>query len=242
MITILIPLRNEYENLEEIGSVFEKNFNNIDHEIILINDFSSDNTLLKAREISDTNKNFIVLNNKKQGLGGAINLGIENAKGEFICIMMADFSDDMNDLKKYYSLIVENNFDAIFGSRFIKNSKVINYPRNKLIINRVFNFLVKIVFFNNYNDYTNAFKIYKANVLKSFLPLVSESFNVFLEIPLKTISRGYTFKVVPISWTGRKKGVAKFKIQELGSKYFFTMLYCLIEKLLLKKKKKQCKQ
>ena len=239
MITILIPLRNEYENLEEIGSVFEKNFNNIDHEIILINDFSSDNTLLKAREISDTNKNFIVLNNKKQGLGGAINLGIENAKGEFICIMMADFSDDMNDLKKYYSLIVENNFDAIFGSRFIKNSKVINYPRNKLIINRFFNFLVKIVFFNNYNDYTNAFKIYKANVLKSFLPLVSESFNVFLEIPLKTISRGYTFKVVPISWTGRKKGVAKFKIQELGSKYFFTMLYCLIEKLLLKKKKNQ---
>ena len=239
MITILIPLRNEYENLEEIGSVFEKNFNNIDHEIILINDFSSDNTLLKAREISDTNKNFIVLNNKKQGLGGAINLGIENAKGEFICIMMADFSDDINDLKKYYSLIVENNFDAIFGSRFIKNSKVINYPRNKLIINRVFNFLVKIVFFNNYNDYTNAFKIYKANVLKSFLPLVSESFNVFLEIPLKTISRGYTFKVVPISWTGRKKGAAKFKIQELGSKYFFTMLYCLIEKLLLKKKKNQ---
>jgi dolichol-phosphate mannosyltransferase len=73
-------------------------------------------------------------------------------------------------------------------------------------------------------------------MLKSLLPLISESFNVFLEIPLKTISRGYSFKVVPISWTGRKKGTAKFRIQELRSKYIFTLLYCLIEKLLLKKK------
>ena len=205
MITILIPLRNEYENLKEIESTFSANFKNIDHEIILINDFSSDNTLIKAKEISNINSNFIVLNNKKKGLGGAINLGIENAKGDFICIMMADLSDDLNDLKKYYSLIKENNIDAIFGSRFMKNSKVSGYPRNKMLLNRIFNFLVKIVFFNSYNDYTNAFKIYKANMLKSLLPLISESFNVFLEIPLKTISRGYSFKVVPISWTGIKK-------------------------------------
>jgi dolichol-phosphate mannosyltransferase len=237
MITILIPLRNEYENLKEIESTFSANFKNIDHEIILINDFSSDNTLIKAKEISNINSNFIVLNNKKKGLGGAINLGIENAKGDFICIMMADLSDDLNDLKKYYSLIKENNIDAIFGSRFMKNSKVSGYPRNKMLLNRIFNFLVKIVFFNSYNDYTNAFKIYKANMLKSLLPLISESFNVFLEIPLKTISRGYSFKVVPISWTGRKKGTAKFRIKELRSKYIFTLLYCLIEKLLLKKKK-----
>ena len=238
MITILIPIRNEYENLEEIETVFRKSFNNNeDYEVVLINDFSSDDTLIKAKEISNTNKRFKVLDNKKKGLGGAISLGIENANGKYICIMMADLSDDISDLKKYHLLISENNFDAIFGSRFIKDSKIIDYPRNKLILNRIFNFLVKITFLNSYNDYTNAFKIYKSSVLKSFLPLVSESFNVFLEIPLKTISRNHTFKVTPVSWKGRKKGAAKFKIQELRSKYIFTLLYCLLEKLLLKKRK-----
>ena len=101
----------------------------------------------------------------------------------------------------------------MFGSRFIKDSRVINYPKKKLIINRIFNFFVKLIFLNSYNDYTNAFKIYKSSVLKSLLPLVSESFNIFLEIPLKIISRKFSFKVIPISWVTRKKGETKFEIK-----------------------------
>jgi len=150
---------------------------------------------------------------------------------------MADLSDDINDLKKYYDLIKKNNIDAVFGSRFIKDSRVINYPKKKLIINRIFNFFVKFIFLNSYNDYTNAFKIYKSSVLKSLLPLVSESFNIFLEIPLKIISRKYSFKVIPISWTTRKKGETKFEIKELRSRYLFTLINCFIEKILLNKKK-----
>ena len=239
MLSILIPVRNEYENLKEIERIFQKNFNEIKHEVILINDFSFDDTLIKAQEISNNNKNFCVLDNKKKGLGGAISLGIERSKGNFVCIMMADFSDDVEDLKKYYNLMSQNNVDAVFGSRFINNSVVIDYPQKKYFLNRVFNFFVKIIFFNNYNDYTNAFKIYKTSMLKSFLPLVSESFNVFLEMPLKVISRGYKFEVIPINWTGRKKGIAKFNIKELRSKYLFTLIYCFMEKILLKKKKKK---
>jgi|TARA_B110000914_G_scaffold220050_1_gene229542 dolichol-phosphate mannosyltransferase len=237
MISILIPIRNEYENLDDIERIFKKNFYEIRHEVILINDFSNDNTLIKAEEISKKNKNFIVYNNQKKGLGGAINLGIEKANGKFICIMMADLSDDINDLKKYYTLMEENNYDAVFGSRFITDSKVIGYPKQKLILNRVFNFIVKLVFLNRYNDYTNAFKIYKSEMIKNFLPLMSESFNVFLELPLKVISRKYDYKVIPINWSTRKRGEAKFKIKELRSKYLFTLIYCFIEKILLKKEK-----
>jgi dolichol-phosphate mannosyltransferase len=237
MISILIPIRNEYENLDDIERIFKKNFYEIRHEVILINDFSNDNTLIKAEEISKKNKNFIVYNNQKKGLGGAINLGIEKANGKFICIMMADLSDDINDLKKYYTLMEENNYDAVFGSRFITDSKVIGYPKQKLILNRVFNFIVKLVFLNRYNDYTNAFKIYKSEMIKNFLPLMSESFNVFLELPLKVISRKYEYKVIPINWSTRKRGEAKFKIKELRSKYLFTLIYCFIEKILLKKEK-----
>jgi len=236
MLSILIPVRNEIENLDEIDRTFKENFQGIDHEVILINDFSSDGTLNKAKDILKNNNNFKLIDNKIKGLGGAISEGIVQAKGEFICIMMADLSDDINDLKKYYDLIRTNNTDAIFGSRFIKDSTVVNYPKKKLILNRIFNFFIKIIFWNNYNDYTNAFKIYKSKVLKGLLPLVSESFNIFLEMPLKTISRGYSFKIIPIKWVTRKKGNAKFNIKELRSKYLFTLLYCLAEKILLKKK------
>jgi dolichol-phosphate mannosyltransferase len=97
---------------------------------------------------------------------------------------------------------------------------------------------VSVIFFNSFNDYTNAFKIYKAEVLKSFLPLVSESFNIFLEMPLKVISRNYKFEVIPINWQGRKKGKAKFDIKELRSKYLFTLFYCFLEKILLNNKNK----
>ena len=175
-----------------------------------------------------------VFNNKKKGLGGAINTGILNSSGNFVTIMMADRSDDIEDLKKYYRLIKFENLDAILGSRFLKESKVSDYPIQKLILNRIFNFFVSLIFFNKYNDYTNAFKIYKKDVLKTLMPFVSESFNIFLEIPLKIIGRGYSYRVIKINWYGRKKGEAKFKIKELRSKYIFTLLYCLLEKILLK--------
>ena len=151
--------------------------------------------------------------------------------------MMADGSDDINDLINYNKLINSDNYDAILGSRFLKESKVIDYPFQKLILNRFFNYFVGLVFWNKYNDYTNAFKIYKKSALIEISPLISESFNIFLEIPLKIISRKYNYKIIPISWIGRKKGASKFKIKELGSKYLFTLIYCFIEKNLLNIKK-----
>ena len=150
---------------------------------------------------------------------------------------MADLSDDIHDLKKYNSLMDEKNLDAILGSRFLKDSKVTGYPLQKLILNRIFNFFVSLIFWNKYNDYTNAFKIYKKDVLQTMMPFVSESFNIFLEIPLKIISRNYTYEITSISWYGRKKGKAKFRIKELRSKYLFTLLYCFLEKILLNIKK-----
>jgi len=151
--------------------------------------------------------------------------------------MMADQSDDINDLIKYNNLIQSSEYDAILGSRFTKDSKVNDYPIQKLILNRIFNFFVSIIFFNSYSDYTNAFKIYKKSALLEIMPLISESFNIFLEIPLKIISRNYRYKIVSINWMGRKKGESKFKIKELGSKYLFTLIYCFIEKNLLNIKK-----
>jgi len=237
MLSILIPLRDEFDNLDNIVGKFDQNLQSINYEVIFVNDFSSDNTLQKAKTISSKKKNYKVYDNQKKGLGGALNLGIEKTQGEYTCIMMADLSDDIDDLKVYYKKISQNEHDAIFGSRFMRSSKVKDYPLNKLILNRIFNFFVKVLFLNRYNDFTNAFKIYRSDILKSFIPLISESFNIFLEIPLKIISRGYKYEIIPINWYNRKKGKAKFNIKELRSKYLFTLIYCFIEKILLNKKK-----
>tara|TARA_A100001015_G_scaffold317115_2_gene433202 strand:+ start:5399 stop:6112 length:714 start_codon:yes stop_codon:yes gene_type:complete len=237
MLSIIVPVRNESNIIHEVFDYFSNNLKDIQHEVLIINDFSNDDTFDKCKKLVGEYKNFRIFDNPKKGLGGAINFGINEAKGDNISIMMADLSDDIDDLKRYNELMKQGNFDAILGSRFTRDSKVKGYPIQKLILNRVFNFFVSIVFLNKYNDYTNAFKIYKKKTLFEIMPLISESFNIFLEIPLKIISRNYRYKIISINWIGRKKGESKFKIKELGAKYLFTLIYCFIEKNLLNIKK-----
>ena len=194
MLSIIIPVRNESDSLKGLMEHYSKNLSNLNYEVLIINDFSKDDTLEKAKNLFK-NQNFKVLDNQKKGLGGAINLGIKEATGSFIAIMMADQSDDINDLIKYNTLINTGDYDAILGSRFMKESKVSNYPIQKLVLNRIFNYFVGLIFWNNYNDYTNAFKIYKKKTLNEISPLISESFNIFLEIPLKIISKNTNIKL-----------------------------------------------
>ncbi len=237
MLSIIVPVRNESENLNEIFHYFLKNLKDLKFEVLIINDFSEDDTFLKAEQLSKEFNEFKVINNDKKGLGGAINLGIKSSSGSNIAIMMADQSDSIDDLKKYNSILNSQNFDAVLGSRFLQDSKITGYPMGKLILNRIFNKFVSLIFWNKFNDYTNAFKIYKKKILLEIMPLISEDFNIFLEIPLKIISRNYKYEVIPISWDGRKKGKSKFRIKELRSKYLFTLIYCFIEKNLLNLKK-----
>ena len=240
-LSIIIPCRNEEESIENtINEITYHLINTIsDFEINLINDFSSDDTLEKLKIISKTNNKIKVYDNKIKGLGGAINLGIEKSLKKFTIIVMADLSDSPEDIIKYYFEIKNNDLDAVLGTRFSSNSTIVNYPKKKLFFNRVFNNLVKILYLQKYNDFTNAFKIYKTSVLKELKPIVSENFNIFLELPLKIISRKYKYSIISINWKNRKIGVAKFKIKELGSKYLFTLFYCFLEKILLNKKVKK---
>lgn len=235
-LSIIIPCKNEekiiFKTFQKIIKIIKKKIKKF--EIILIDDFSDDGTINILNKISKRNKNITVIKNKVKGLGSAVDVGIKFSKFKYVAIMMADLSDDPYDLIKYYSEISNNNLDAVFGSRFMRGSKVIDYPIKKLIYNRIFNILVKCLFLSNYNDFTNAFKIYKKKTLIDLRPLVSENFNIFLELPLKTLIRKKKIKIVPINWQNRKNGNSKFKINELGSKYFFTLIYCFFEKVLLK--------
>ena len=234
-LSIIIPVRNEETLIKKIIDQLENKLKISSYEIIFINDFSTDNTNKITKELIKNKTQINIYDNNKKGLGGAIIKGIYKSSGEFICIMMSDLSDSIDDLEKYYDIIKNENIDAVFGSRFIEGAKLIDYPKKKLILNRIFNIVTKLLFISKYNDFTNAFKIYKKEALLKTFPLVSESFNIFLELPLKIISRKMKYKIIPISWVNRKEGISKFDIKELRAKYLFTLIYCFIEKMLLKK-------
>jgi dolichol-phosphate mannosyltransferase len=99
-----------------------------------------------------------------------------------------------------------------------------------MILNRLANWFIKTLFGVPFNDFTNAFKLYRREVIAGMQPLISPHFNLTVEMPLKAIIRGYSFAVVPISWTNRRTGVSKLKLQEMGSRYLFIVLYLWLEK------------
>ena len=157
-VSVIIPVRNEELLIKKIIDQLENKLKNLPYEIIFINDFSTDNTSKIIEEVIKTKDKINLYENTKRGLGGAITEGINRAEGEAVCIMMSDLSDDIDDLKKYYNIIKEEEVDAVFGSRFIKESKIVDYPIKKLILNRIFNLFTKLLFVSNYNYFTNDYK------------------------------------------------------------------------------------
>ncbi len=237
-LTLIIPFFNEIDQIPHTYKKLKKlkaKIKNI--EFIFVDDYSNDGSSSLIKKLKKKNKSVKYVKNVKKGLGSAITVGITSSKKDYVCIYMCDESDDIQDVYNYYKSIKKNNKDAVLGTRFSNKSIVKNYPFFKLILNRIANNIIRLIFFSKYNDFTNACKIYKRKILLELFPLVSESFNIFLEIPLKIIIRKYKFEIIPINWRGREFGKSKFKIKELSSMYLFTLSYCLLEKILLKNRK-----
>lgn len=232
-LSIVIPAYNEEESILGTVNNIEEALTKIkiDHEILIINDNSKDNTETILKELSTKNKNLrYITNTGPNGFGYAVKKGLENFNGDCVAIMMADLSDSPYDLVKFYSTMLEGNFDCVFGSRFIKGGKLIDYPFIKKIVNRIANFTIRLMMGISYNDTTNAFKLYKREVIEGIKPILSPHFNLTIELPLKAIIRGYSYTVIPNSWTNRKYGESKLNLKEMGSRYFFILMYCFIEK------------
>jgi dolichol-phosphate mannosyltransferase len=232
-LSVVIPAYNEEESIgETLHSLYQSlKKHNIDHEIWVTNDNSKDNTAEVLKELQKEIPTLTFETNKgPNGFGYAVRYGLERFSGDCVAVFMADMSDDPEDLVKYYRTMEEQNVDAVFGNRWAEGGKVIDYPRHKKIINRVANLIVRMVMGISYSDTTNAFKLYKKETIEGIKPFMAPHFNLTIELPLKSIVRGYTYAVVPNSWTNRKYGESKLKIKEMGSRYFFILMYCFIEK------------
>jgi dolichol-phosphate mannosyltransferase len=233
-LSVIIPARDEGES---IGSTLRLVLDtlraaSVPFEIVVVDDGSRDDTALRVQELSRRNEEVILVRNTgRHGFGMAVRTGMQNISGEAVAVMMADASDSPDDLVEYYRKLQEG-WDCVFGSRFMKGGRVIDYPPHKLIINRLANWFIKALFGLRLNDTTNAFKAYRREVIHGIEPLISPHFNLTVEMPLKAIVRGYSYTIVPISWTNRQAGVSKLKLKEMGSRYLFIVMYIWLEHLL----------
>jgi dolichol-phosphate mannosyltransferase len=232
LLSIVIPMRNEQDaapsTVEHLH--VELRLHQIPHEIVAVDDGSADATwdvlqglctrVPALRAVQNTGEN---------GFGRAIIYGIDHSEGDAVVVMMADESDDCRDVVRYWKLLNEG-WDAVFGSRFARGGGVIDYPAHKLFLNRLANLFLRFLFGAPLNDFTNAFKAYRRTTLDGCRPFLSPHFNLTVELPLKTIVRGYSWTVIPVTWRNRRHGVSKLKIKEMGSRYLFIALYCWLEK------------
>jgi dolichol-phosphate mannosyltransferase len=232
LFSVVIPARDEEESLPStVADIFHAfTAESVPHEIVVVDDGSRDRTWAVLQELKEKFPTLAPTRNTgSNGFGRAVVCGFDHSRGDAIVVMMADASDAPLDAIKYWRLLNEGN-DCAFGSRFMAGSEVIDYPRVKLFVNRVANFLVRIGFNIPLNDTTNAFKAYRRTVIDGCRPFLAPHFNLTVELPLKAIVRGYSYAVTPISWRNRKYGVAKLKIKEMGSRYFFICAYVWLEK------------
>lgn len=233
--SIVVPSRNEAGNLPGTINALHCAFlkAEIPYEILLVNDHSSDGTPEAVAGLVQTGiaiKEYP--NAHPPGFGNAVRHGIQNAKGDVVAIVMADGSDDPGDVVRFYRKITDDGYDCCFGTRWSQGGSAMDYPLHKYIINRLVNWGIMLLFGIGYNDVTNAFKVYRRKVLDGCRPLLSKHFNLTVEIPLKAIIRGYSYAVLPNRWTNRKHGISSLKLNEMGSRYLFIILYCLFEKWL----------
>jgi dolichol-phosphate mannosyltransferase len=232
LLSVVIPARDEEGCLAATVEHLHAELlaRGIGHEIVVVDDGSTDRTWQVLEELETRIPALRpVRNDGEHGFGRAVVAGFEHSRGDAIVIMMADESDDCGDVVRYWDTLQEG-WDAVFGSRFVRGGGVADYPLHKLLVNRLANLFIRLLFHIPLNDTTNAFKAYRRRALEGCRPFLSPHFNLTVELPLKTIVRGYTWTVIPITWRNRRTGISKLRIREMGSRYLFITLYCWLEK------------
>jgi dolichol-phosphate mannosyltransferase len=232
LFSVVMPARDEEASLPPTLRALYAEFlrEEVPHEIVVVDDGSKDHTWAVLQSLREEIPTLApVRNPEPHGFGRAIVYGFNHLRGDAIVVMMADASDSPADAVRYWRLLCEGH-ECVFGSRFVRGSRVVDYPRVKLLVNRLANLFIRVLFAIPLNDTTNAFKAYRRHVIDGCRPFLAPHFNLTVELPLKAIVRGFSWTVTPISWENRKHGVAKLKIKEMGSRYFFICMYVWLEK------------
>jgi dolichol-phosphate mannosyltransferase len=231
-LSVVIPAHNEEDSVAKVVALLINTLaaEKIDHEVIVVNDNSTDHTEAILQDLQRLYPTLRCINNEPpNGFGLAIRKGLDHFTGDAVAIVMGDGSDSPKDVVQYFRKLCEG-YDCVFGSRFIEGGQLISYPPHKLLLNRLGNYLIKMLFRLDYNDITNGFKLYSREVIEACQPLISKRFNINIELPLKAIAQGYKYAIVPISYVDRTAGISKFKIKEISMPYLLTIVYIYLER------------
>jgi dolichol-phosphate mannosyltransferase len=235
-LSIVIPAHNEEKNIAKCINELQATLraeHEIPYEIIVVNDNSTDDTEAVVRaEMAMDAAVHIVNRTPPGGFGRAVRSGMEAVRGDIVVVYMADLSDSPEDVVGYYRKICEG-YDCVYGSRFIKGSVVHNYPTVKLVVNRIVNRCIQIMFWTRFNDLTNAFKAYRIAVIRDCGPYRACHFNLTLEMSLGALIRNYNVAQIPIEWHGRTWGSSHLKLGEMGRRYLSTLLMMFFQRYLI---------
>jgi len=232
ILSVVIPAHNEVGSIAQVLEALCQSLSagGVVHEIVVVDDHSTDGTAQAVATVARTYPAIRCISNPyPPGFGLAVRAGLDAFAGDAVAIVMADGSDPPEDVVRCYVELCRG-YDCVFGSRFLDGSRVTDYPWMKLVFNRLANLFIRVLFRIPLNDTTNAFKCYRQQVIEGVRPILSNHFNLTVELPLKAIVRGFSFSVIPIGWRGRTEGVSKLKIKEMGSRYLFIVLYVWLEK------------
>jgi len=233
--SIILPAYNEEKNIVPTleGLAAELRSEGVPFELVVVNDNSADNTAGVVEAAKSAFPELRLVNKSgPSGLGRAVRSGLQEIRGDVVAIVMADLSDNPQDVVRCYRLI-EEGYDCVFGSRFMKGGRAVHYPPLKLVFNRLANYVMQGLFLTHHDDLTNAFKVYRRHVIDSITPLHASHFNITIEMSLSALIRHYRIARTPIQWSGRTWGQSNLRVREMGRRYLCTMLKIWFERLLI---------
>lgn len=229
-LSIIIPARDEEQNITRCvsGLVAElKKVRGFSYEIIIVDNNSTDKTQQKINGLKKRHPLVVKgVFEPEAGFGNAVRAGLNVMSGEYFCLVMADYSDDPRDLAGMMRLLKRHSYDVIHTNRFSKKGLVKDYPRMKLLFNRLGNNMVSLLYMTKLNDLTNAFRIMKSSLLKNY-ELRSDGFSLTIELSLLALVKAKSFYEYDVRWYNRKKGKAHMKLHKVLPQYMKVIMHFL---------------
>jgi len=227
-VSVVVPCHNEEMNVAPLHRALTAMYSDYVHEIIFVNDGSTDRTAEVIRELSKSDPRVRILDRTPpNGVGRALRDGYAAATGRYILSMDCDFEEIVPEFRDLFDAVAEG-FDGAIGSRFSHESVLINYPFTKILCNRVFHLLARVLLRISVRDISNNLKLFRADILKN-ITLEENGFAANVETGLKPLLANYRIKEVPISWINRtvEMGTSSFSIRKVASGYSSALMKIL---------------
>ncbi len=229
-INIIIPVYNEEELIEKTLAAIENKLSG-EYKIIVIDDFSIDNTRAIAERMAICNKNVRVISNVfGAGIAGAFKTGFEEVDADSVVVpVMGDFCDQPEAINRMYDKILEG-YDIVCGSRNIKGGSRVDGRFLKNLFSILLSRIMHLISGIPCTDLTNSFKMYRKIALEN-INIESKGFEIFMEITIKAYLAGYKIVEIPTIWKGREAGKSKFRIFNDGQRYFKWVIFTIKKRL-----------